>query len=417
MTSVHSEIDEIMKTLYEDEVPEVGLEDNVLWALTQKISGFKGRDKSIPIRYGRTPGVSHLFATAQSHAGASPYAEWRLTRTKSYGVVQFDGELYEAADGEGAQVKYVDDEVKSALANMTHRLNHQLYGNGGGSFARLLAAGAGGGTTVITVQDNLGLLQVDRGMFIVTSNTDGTSGAVDANAHEIGAVDRIAGTLTTVSGNWNSAGGFSDNDYLFVDGDFGAAISGLAAWVPSANPSATTFFGQDRTEDMVRLSGQRITALASDGTIANFLDRAATEVYLQGHGARKMTFITNPRHVGQLRRELGNRIEYSFAPAQTTSGPHATIGFKTIMVVTANVDVEVVGDRDCPLNEGWLLDMSSIGFHALGQATPHMLTYGGGEYLRISNEDAIEGRMGWRGQFCVGRPGHNAHCTLTALTT
>lgn len=417
MTSLLTDIDEILKTLYEDEVPEVGFEDNVLWAITPKYTGFKGRDKSIPLRFGRSPGVSHLFATARTNAGSSPYAEWRLTRRKSYGVVQFDGEAFEAADGEGAQVKYVDDEVKAMQANMTHRLNRDLYGNGGGAFGRLLAAGAGGGSTTITVQDPLSLIAVERNMFIVSSNTDGTSGSPDANPTRIGGLDRVAGTLTTVSGNWNAVAGFSDNDYLFVAGDFGIAMSGLGAWLPSSNPSATTFFGQDRTEDLLRLSGQRITAVASDGTLANFLDRAATECYLQGHGSRTMKFVTNPRHVSQLRRELGSQVEYTRTPAMTQNGPHAEIGFRSIGLSTANVDVDVLGDRDCPLNVGYLLDMSSIGFHALGVAGPHMLTYGGGEYLRMSDEDSIEGRMGWRGNFCVGRPGHNAYCNLTALTT
>ena len=415
MTSLLTDIEPILKPIFVDNLPEMGFDETVTWGMLNKIVDFKGREKWLPMKIGRTPGVSHSFARAQANAGASRYSRWELTRSKSYGVVQFDGEEYEAAESPGAQVDYVVDEVKGAMASMQHRLNRMLFRNHGGAFARLLAAGAGGGTATITVQDPLDLIGIDVGMFIVTSNTDGTSGSVDANPTEIGAIDRIAGTLTTVSGNWNAVAGFSDNDYLFVDGDFGLGVYGLPEWLPASAPASTAFFGVDRTADSLRLGGQRVEALAADGTLSRFFDRAMTEMYLQG-ARNARTIIMNPRHVSQVRDETNNKTDWQKIPGRTSQGASAEIGYDALKILTDNGSAMLVGDRDCPLHVAYALDMSTCDWHGLKSAGPRILDYGGGQYLRMAAEDSLEGRLGWRGQFAIREPGKCGRFDLSELT-
>lgn len=404
--AVLDDISEILKTIYTDEVPEIGFKDNVLWGILPKVNDFKGRYKSLANRFGRTPGVSNDFGTAQGNAGASPYAEFLLTRSKSYGVVQFDGELFEAAESPGAQIKYVTDEVNSAFKNMLHRLNRNLYRNHGGAIGTIASGIA---TTTITMDEPTDLIGLEVGMYVVTAGTDGTSGSADANAVRVVGIDRVAGTVELSA----ALAGGSDGDYLFVQGDFGLAAYGLDEWLPATAPDSTLFFNCDRSRDPLRLGGQRIAAVAGDTTLENFLDRAATECYLQG--GRPSKIVMNPRHVGQLRRELGQSVEYTKVPVQTSKGAHASMGFKSIGLVTAHMDMEVLADRDCPLNVGYMLDMSTIEWSGLKSSGPRVLTYGGGEYLRMADEDALEGRIGWRGQLGIREPGCNARLDLTAL--
>lgn len=419
MPAVIDDITAYMKDLYEDEVPTIGFKKNKAWAIIKKSTNFRGRAKEFAVTYGAVPGVSHTFSDAQSNAGAEPNDYFNVTRSKDYVLMSIDGEAFEAADGEGAKVAFIKRHVEMARKTAAWRLNRSFYRHRGGRIAQLLAAGAGGGTSTITVQNPLDLLLLSRNMVIVSAGDDGLAGGgVDANPGTIQSIDRSAGTITRTSGNWNAAGGFSDGDFIFIEGDYGNDFFGLEEWVPTADPGTgdvpAALFGLTRTNDELRLSGHRIAATAEDGTLENFFDRATTEVSVQG-GAMKMCLLTHPNHVAQLRRELGNKVEYNKVPAQTSEGPHAEIGFKSIALCTDGEDVEILGDRDCPLHGGWLLDLEQCSWEGLGEA-PRILEYGGGNWLREGSNDAIEGRMGARGQFVVHAPGHCAYLDLSALT-
>ena len=71
-------------------------------------------------------------------------------------------------------------------------------------------------------------------------------------------VDRDLGVLTFAS--TAAITGLTNADSIFANGDYTAAndklkCSGLLDWIPSTTPSATTFFGVDRSTDPTRLAG------------------------------------------------------------------------------------------------------------------------------------------------------------------
>ena len=415
MTAALADVDALLKTLYQDDVPEVGHKDPHTWSILPKKKGFLGRNVSVSTQYGRTPGTSHTFTTAQSRAGASNFIEFLVTRGTDYAVVQLDGETLEAARDYGAKVDYLARESKSAMDRMKHRMNRNIFRNHGMAAGRIASGGA---TQTITLTDALDTIFLNVGDQLVTSNTDGTSGSVDANATAISAIDRVNGTLTTAAASWDASGGFSDDDYIFLPGDFGLGYRGLASWFPTTAPtSGDSFFGVDRSVDPERLAGYRVVAAVADGNLETFLKRACVELGLQG--GMPDVCVVNPIHWNQLDDHLGAKVRYGKVPAQGADGKIATIGFRSIEIYADTGMVNVISDRDCPRNDGYLLDFDHCCWQGLGEA-PRYLTYGGvrnGAWLRIGNEDAMEGRIGARGNFWSDAPGKNARLTLTNVTT
>lgn len=415
MTTIASEIDAIFKDKYADDVPTVANTDPVAWSTLKKTTDFRGRRKSFAIQSGMTPGVSHTFSHAQDNANAEAFDEFLVTRRKDYLVISVDGETYESAEGDGAQVDYVVRQVETMRKTAKWRMNQAFYGRFGRAFARLSASAGGGGTDTLLVRDPLDLRFLSRNMVVVSSTTDGTSGSVDANPGVVGAVNRRTGQIVNASGNWNAS--FANSDYLFLEGDFGAGFHGFRDWVPDDDPSATAFFSLVRTLDS-RYGGNRATATVEDNTLENFLLRAISESSIES-SCRNMRLYWHTSHNTQLIRELGSSVNYdkTVTKAMTSSGPHATVGFKSITMLVGDIELEIVPDRDAPRHRGFLCDPESMGFEGLGEAT-RPLTYKDDSFMwmREHDADSMESRMGTKGNFVFSLPSNFANLNLEALT-
>lgn len=418
MTTALSEIDAILKDLYADEVPMIGVEDPVAWATCRKTVTFKGRRKSFAVQTGMTPGVSHTFSHAQGNADAESFEEFLVTRGRDYVVIRVDREAYEAAEGEGAQVDYVVRQVETARATAKWRMNRAFYRNHGAALARLDSAASGGGTDTLLVQEQYryDLRILSQGMQLVSSNTDGTSGSVDANPGTVLSVNYRTGEIVISSGTWNAS--FANSDYLFLEGDFGQGFYGWESWNPLSAPSATTFFGLNRTLNEQKLSGNRPAAVAEDVTLENFLLRAITENAIFG-GRKKLRLYWNTLHNTQLIRELGSstRYEKTTTSGMSSSGPVANVGFRSIHMMVDNRELEIIADPDAPLHQGYMGDPDGFVFEGLGEAT-RVLRYKDDSFMwsRLGDADAMESRVGTLGQYVMHNPGAFSNMDLSALT-
>lgn len=417
MTTSLSEINAILKDLYENEVPIIGLEDPVAWATCPKTTDFKGRRKSFAVQTGMTPGVSHTFSHAQGNADAEAFHEFLVTRGRDYVVIQVDREAYEAADGEGAQIKYITRQVETARDTAKWRMNRAFYRNHGAAIVRLDASASGGGTSALLVQEAYlyDMRLISEGMQLVSSNTDGTSGSVDANPGTVGAIDFQARTITNASGNWNAS--FANSDYVFLEGDFGSGFYGWASWNPASAPDNTSYFGLDRTNNIQKLSGNRPAATAEDVTLENFLLRAITENASFG-GRKKLRLYWHTLHNAQLIRELGNSVRYekTTTSAMSSSGPVANVGFKSITMLVDNRELEIIADPDAPLHRAFMGDPQGFTFEGLGEACRVLKYEDGLSWLRMASTDAMEARIGTLGQYVMHAPGRFSNMDISPLT-
>lgn len=418
MTATTTTAAAILKRLYPQRSIQSALYKNgPLLGQIPKSTKFVGADMRIAIRIAPTSGRSRVFATAQSNVGGVVYSGFDLTRVRDYSIMRIQTELLEAAaTDEGALVRGLKSEMDGTINAFARSLCRSIYRNGGGAMARVGSVG-GAGNTVLTLLNREDIVHFELNQRIVSDDTDGTSGAADAEVITIIGVDRNAGTLTA-AGSWIAGGNFANNDYLFAQSDFGLSCSGLAAWLPPSAPSATSFFGVDRTVDSQRLGGVRFAADSDEhGTIENALIQCAAELDVAGGSPEKV--FMNSLDFAQFTRELGDKRVYCTGTARTERGSMASVGYKGIEIAApggGSGTIEVYADRDCPRHRAYMLQMDTWILKSLNELPHWLMDDGAGQILRVGDADSYEGRLGGFYQIGCEAPGWNATIDLSALT-
>lgn len=245
-------IQKALKIIYPDrKVKFVGYEGNPLLALLPKNEKFLGKQMDIAIWYGGNQGASRTFATAQANKTAGLYQNFSLVRKSDYGLTSISNEaILASASDEGAFLQMSKAEIDNTVRTVARNYAISLYQTAGGSRGQVGSIAA----AVLTLSNRTQVVNFEKGQVLVQAVTDGTTGSVGAAAAQtILSVDRRAGTITSVSGNWT---GFTAADFLFRQGDFGVSIAGLSSWIPATTPvGGDNFFGCDRSVD-TRLYGQ-----------------------------------------------------------------------------------------------------------------------------------------------------------------
>lgn len=322
-----------------------------------------------------------------------------LTRKSDYSIATIDNQTMLASKTdkmaflEGAKLV-----IDGAIRSCTNSLASALFRSGTGVIGQI-ASQTGTTITLTNAQD---VVQFEVNMYLGASATDGgvLLGAPDIAI--ITKVDRTNGILTfaSVPGTW------ANGSFLQVQGDTNAKISGLAAWIPAVNPSATAFYGVDRSVDVTRLGGVRY-----DGT-SQSIEEALIDgsSLLAREGGKPDVAIVNFASYSALEKSLGSKVQYVDL---NLKGP-AGIAFRGIMVNGANSMIKVFPDRSQIAQTCHLLQMDTWALECLGDA-PQILRYGDGlEMLRVYNADAGEVRVGYYANLRTNAPGWNANVQLSA---
>lgn len=410
MTAVaQSDLAVLLKEMYPHGLEEILYEDCVLSGLLPKASDFVGEAIRVPVKFGPGHKVSASFSEAQTNTGPSQRAAFLLTTSYPvYGVVQIERQAIKRCAGAGAIRAVVQDESDSVLYGMRKRIGRIIYGDGGGWQARI-ASGGGGATITVTNADHL--VGLDVGMRIQTSTAPGTGSLVANSIETITDIDRVAGTIT-VGANTDGTE-YANGNYIFVVGDHAAVASGLSAWIPAANPSATTFRGVDRTTDIVALSGVRLTATAGlDATIGRALVRLVSTV--GQFGGRPDTVILGTKAFRQFVNELEDKTEIQKF-AKNSDGSDAKVGYVGMSVVCGRHKVTVLEDHYNESATAWCLTMDSWKIHCVPGGFPGLIDYDGNSNLRMPTSDAFEWRYVAEWDMCCKAPGHNGRMDLTAI--
>ena len=381
-----------------DRIENLTYPTNPLFAMMVKTQDFGGRNLPVPIIFGNPQGRSAAFATAQSNVTNTQITDYILTRVSDYGLATIDGEVIEASQGDNnAFMRAVATEIDGTLASLARSASIAMYGSGSGSIGQISATS--GVTTLITLADINEITNFEVGMTLVLSTADG-GGTVKTGTTAITDIDRDLGTITVATdiSTFTAAGAVLD--FIFVEGDYDAKMSGLAAWLPTTAPTATLFFGVDRTSDVTRLGGIRIAGLGAP--IEEVIIDASKRVGREGGRPDKL-FLSFERW-GELDKSLGSKVQYVDL---TVDG---RIGFTGIRVNGPNGPIDVVPDANCPDPLGYLLQMNVWKFYGLGRV-PRIFREDGLTVLRQATADGIEVRALYRGQLGSRAPGFNAVIT------
>jgi hypothetical protein len=413
-TAVSNIYTTLLKTLYSNgAIDDLVLPKSPLLGLMPKKEDFVGYDYHVLLEYGDILGVGHGFAGALAAVAGTSDVKFALTRTKTYAIAQITGEAIEASRGgdKAAFVAVLKRQMDSALSAIGQTLSHGIYRNTYGSRG-IISSITNANPAVITLTNIDDIVNFAVGMNLTVCGTDG--GTMRAGNEAITLIDRDLGTITMTS-NVTSDHSWAAADYIYRNSDVDAVGSGgavanaaancagLASWLPSSAPGATSFFGVDRSVDTSRLGGIRY-----DGSSKNIAEALTGALYRAGRdGVFPDHIFMNFAALGQLNDLLGAKVQYCDAQAFN----NAQVGFKGITIMGPGGPVKCFGDQFCPTNVAYALTLKSWCLHSLNKL-PHILDLDNANILRLASQDSYEVRWGGYYQLGCNAPGRNVRIAL-----
>lgn len=387
----------VLKTLYTNrKVENLCYTDHPWLAIIPKNPMFFGKNLPVPLVYGSNRGRSSSFSVAQNRKGNSKFAEFLLTRDKDYSIAQFDNETVEASENDkGAFLNLIKTEVDGAMLSAGQSDAQAVWGDGSGSIGKI-AAIAG---TVITLENVEDIIHYEVDQYLEASATK-SGGAVRAGTMLVTGVNRDEGKVTVNA----AVAGLAVGDYLYCEGDYDSKMKGFFAWIPGTAPtSGDSFFGLDRSADATRLGGVRFdaTGLSKEEALVKGLARHTRE------GARPDFAFMNSGNMGDLILELGSKVQYVDVKSQ-----HADIGFQGVKVHAGKRTITVLADDNVPGDSIAVVQRNTWCLHSL-KAPIRILDLDGNKFLRESNADANELRIGGYKQVACSAPAYNMNIKLS----
>lgn len=389
---------------------ELVYKDNPFLAMVPKDEKFRAKNMPIPLKISDGGGVSASFSVAQAQsASASPsFQDFLLTHVQLFSLAEVDGLVYELAQSNaGAFIDAATAAADSAINRLTRIVALQMFRSSAGELGQVLAEPTENASSFVITLKSLGdgtNFDVGQTVVIWSALSGGTQRISETGDDEwiIAGVDSVAGTLT-LTGTYDTNGTIAANDYIFLEGSRGGQIAGLASWIPASAPSATSFFGVDRTVDSVKLGGVRHDGAAQ--TIEEALIDGAYKVGKQG--GKPDIVVLSFEQYGKLVKSLGSKVQY----VDLNVG---SVGFRALELHGPRGTLKVVADMNCPTSVAYLLEMKSWKLCSAGKAIG-AIEQDGQMWLRRPTADGVECRYAFRGNLSCNAPGHNCSVTLPAL--
>ena len=234
----------------------------------------------------------------------------------------------------------IETEVDGMMDEFHSRRAFQLYRDSYGSRGQI--SGIVG--NVISFVNAFDVINIMQGMTLnASTNSNGSSPRVGV----ITALSVSVGDGSVTVDNVGAISGLAANDYLFAVTEIGQfGMEGLSLLTPAAAPTAgDSFRGKDRSVDVSRLAGSRLTAAQATGPLEQNIVKVLT--YIRQVGGRSDFATMNSTRAMEVRTRLGAKVRYE-------AGGDATYGFNTFLFDTPQGPVKVLDDPDCPTSGAWV---------------------------------------------------------------
>ena len=359
-----------------------------------------GLQTVVPMQLGTPQGIGNSIKGAIRSITAGSATAWIVTPADFYAGLTLDAKsLYATTGQEGAFLQAREKETKDLIDAMGQEFEKQLWGTGVPTQA-LVSVDPGTGTDW-TVSTDVDIRKLGKGMrFLVFADSSGVPGAVRAGGpYVIDGINYTARTFTTTAAA-NAA--VAVGDHIVREGDCLEATEGdpstatvknvmvgIPGWIPTADPSATTFFNVNRAPYPQVLAGWRGSYLGSIEESAKGLDAV-----MRPFGRNSKALWLSAKNFNRLEFELGARA------IRQDDGGKATFGRPALSMTTASGTLPVKMAPYVPDTHAWLLNMESFSLHSLGPV-PHPIKDDGMTAYRIrggnSASNAEDGiAMEWR---------------------
>lgn len=391
--SAFGDVQWIMKRTYsDDKSAEIATRDHPSYYELPKEMGMTGEDFRYAAKTGNPQSISGTYTAAASAAngnsGVIKGAQFAAEPTLKYGVLKMDRPsiLRASLKGKGAFFEWVTEQTEGMLEEMGARLAFDLFGDGNGIRGQIATGGITGNEITLA-----GARTADRfklGMVLgAAQNADGTSPRVGTSY--VTRINRSANkiTLNSVAAIASLAAG----DYLYVDGEPGTCIEGMALCTPLVAPTnSDSFRGVNRYADVEALAGSRRDE--SSVYPEEVLGDLAVDVNCLNQSISRG--VVHPVKFQEIVKRLGAKVEYA------NPGGNADIGFESITVHAAGKPIRLVSDPDCPFTtvRGWDPKQHKIVY--LGPKVVHWVrTADGGQFQWSSSADSFEYRASFYGNY------------------
>ena len=386
--------------------------------------GMGGKSFPVPVMYDTGAGRSANLGNAQTYQTAPQTVEFQVTRVSNYSVATLTNDFLRASAANiGAFMPGAELNVKSAFRNCSNDLAHDMYGDGSGMRGTYGLGNGSIASGVITL-DNLGMVyQFGVGMALNSYSVSGQTPTQSTGA-AIGyviAVDTGLGTVTVSASqggaagtptNWSSSFPYLSQvgDTNFVSNGLATSnmlkLAGLAAWIPSVAPSgADNFFGVNRSVSPTKLAGLRFAGGAAE-SIQDALIDAVNQLAANSSEAGDPDYILlNPVSYQSLVKQLTSQANYV-----NVKHDEIDISFKALVLPTANGEIAILQDRNCPAQTAYIITLKTWKLRSLGKV-PQFLTFPGFYDqlgFPVPGSDAVELRVGYYANLTCNAPGANA---------
>ena len=412
MASTLASFDAFLKDYYtKDKIDDLTKKDRPFFGMVNREEDLGGDQYIHPFIFQNPQGFGATLAKAQqgsqqgSGNGNLQGRKWKVAYGDYSASVEIGDKVIKASRSNvGAFLRDQETEINGLYQGFGDTFSTYLYNNGGqalGSFS-VISTGV---CTLVNADD---VVNFEVGQILVVSVNDGSDPAhilVGGSAQGfVIAVNRNAGTFTVSTTSGGAAGtptNWAGTQFVFRDGDFGGSGStrimlSLGAWIPASDPAATTFENINRTIDLARMSGIRLTTADTTGlSLEQRLKRLVT----------RMRVFMNPEKWQNVADSLESR-------GYREIGGDAVTGYENLSFKAGGKTIKIYADPFCPVATAFALKMDTVKLGGLSKI-PEVVNGDGLEMLRKVASNDYEYRLVAYPAFVVAAPGFCGRVTTT----
>jgi hypothetical protein len=406
------------KQFYQNRLQNAAARVNVFAGNTEKIDAHgQTVEHSLKVEYG--PAFGAIYAqmlTQLTNVEQDQLFRFSLNIAKDYFLKREQTQTV-VLTKENSIVPIMESFIDSGLAKAGNRFEQACWGTGYGMVGVIATVTNTSGTTwTITFDNTNSMAGFGVGYNFVTSSAVAAS-AIDTGSFTVTSITRATNTIVvTANSGWGGGAGPAIGRVVFALGDKNATGNttpilavGVPGWIPLVAPTpGESFFGIDRTADNERLAGTRVDGRGM--TIKQAIINAVSAAQNATDGNPDATFDScylNHIQVGTLINQEGNR-KFDVSKAK-----EADVMYQGVVIQTPAGKCTVFGSSNVPQNAGWVLSSKTWKIYTPGGTIVRNIIaenpMGAGNLWRVvENDDAIEGRWGWRAAIGCLNPALNA---------
>jgi hypothetical protein len=388
MSLSRADLNVVIKEMFPDGVDmSLHMKQHPLLGLIERDNEFDGRYWQVPIKRSNPASRSYTLSNAITNERNSKYSAFAVTPITDYQVAYIDGIVLRASNGKSmnSAIKVIQTELDGAIYNVTNNIARSAYAASAARGQVHPSTAISGTSLTLAYPSQARFFQ--EGMVIQGSATQ-SGGSVLPGSVTIVSVNEDTGVLVG-SANWSTITGLTNSNWLFMSGDYGFGPAGLGAWCPLTAPSATAFFGVDRTVSPNLLAGIRVDT--SGESIETFLIK--TYARCQAAAFKPDLVLMHPYDSARLEKaKEGQRFDVK-------SGVY-DVGFDGFRAYGSTI----VEDADCPEGQFFALDKSAFKWLVASKDQPGIFD-DDGEYRASATADSYEVRLGADFNFAAFNPG------------